>query len=357
MRLSFLLPRVERLDGSGTITLLHEGGVLGRLRPTVLLLARDRCAFALFETANLPANRRRQAARLHARVASPYLAGGASLVRAGNDFGVWWWDLERLAADLASRGARTRPLVRPETLAQPIGRGWRIVALTQGYEAQYWQAGALRASAWRPTRFDAASWGAFSRLVRGDTPPSDLPAPVQLPLAPDSEAFSIARTEISRNQALGLVAGSLALIVACGTLFLMGQGLALRAEAREIAAETAEIRLATPRLDATRGLEQDRQRLTAYRQAEEQTNPVSAVGAAVGIAAIYDLSPDAVAVSEGVMTLTLPLQAARQIDDLVAEFEGSGYFFDVRPRTDPSAQTLVIEMQVREAAPPLTAGG
>jgi ribonucleoside-diphosphate reductase alpha chain len=42
----------------------HEGGALGRmLRRPVVLLARDLCAFALFETAGLPKARRRQAAR------------------------------------------------------------------------------------------------------------------------------------------------------------------------------------------------------------------------------------------------------------------------------------------------------
>ena len=44
-------------------------------------------------------------------------------------------------------------------------------------------------------------------------------------------------------------------------------------------------------------------------------------------------------------------------DSLIADFEGSGYFYDVRPRTDSQNQKLVIEMKTREAAPPLTAGG
>lgn len=52
--------------------------------------------------------------------------------------------------------------------------------------------------------------------------------------------------------------------------------------------------------------------------------------------------------------MTLPYAAGRRADELVAEFEGSGYFFDVRPRTDAAAQSLIIEMQIRQAAPPLS---
>ena len=54
------------------------------------------------------------------------------------------------------------------------------------------------------------------------------------------------------------------------------------------------------------------------------------------------------------VTITLPYDSVKIVDDLVAEFEGSGYFFDVQPRTDAAGQRLVIEAKVREAAPPLS---
>ena len=46
-----------------------------------------------------------------------------------------------------------------------------------------------------------------------------------------------------------------------------------------------------------------------------------------------------------------------RLRSLIAEFENSGYFYEVRPRTEATTQTLVIEMKVREAAPPLSAAG
>ncbi|MBB5745333.1 hypothetical protein [Brevundimonas variabilis] len=355
MQLPFLIPRVERLRADGELTRLRSPTALGGLRSPIVLLARDLCTFSLFETSGLPKNRRLQAARLHARAASPYVAGGSRLIRCGTDYGVWWWDLERIAPLLASRAIASTASLRPETLAQPTGRGWRIVQLKEGFEAQYWSPAGLMASTWRADRFDQPSWSAFIRLVRGADPAPELPPiPVSLPIAPDSEAFSLVMAELSRNQVMGLAAGSAATVLAGFTVFLLGQGLALRSDVETIRDETEALRLATPRAGLTARLETDRQRLTAYRQVEERTNPLSATGAAIAIVSLYDLTPTAVEVLDGILTLTLPYAAGRRSDELVAEFEGSGYFFDVRPRSDAAGQSLIIEMQVREAAPPLS---
>lgn len=358
MPLNFLTPRVERISSDGVFESVHPGGVLGRLRRPVLLLARDLCAYSLFEGGALPSGRRRQAARLHARLASPYVVGGAALIKAGPDFGIWWWDLERISPALEARFGAARPSLRPETLAQPLGRGWRIVALRNGYEAQLWRGKALVASAWRRARFDAASWAAFNRMQRGaEAAPDEPPAPSQLPIAFDSEAFALSRGEVSREQAIGMAAGGFALVAASAVALLLGQGLHLQAEARDIEAETAEIRLATPRAGAVAALEADRRTLAAYREVEERTNPLSATGAAVGIAAFYDLTPTSLEATADALTMTLPYGAIRVIDDLVAEFEGSGYFFDIQPRTDTVNDSLILEMKTRPAAPPLTADG
>lgn len=355
MQLPFLIPRVERLRADGELACLRTAAALGGLRSPVVLLARDLCTFTLFETAGLPKSRRLQAARLHARAASPYVAAGSRLIRCGNDYGIWWWDLERIAPLLAGKVIASAAAMRPETLAQPTGKGWRIVQLQQGYEAQYWSPAGLTASTWRPERFDPASWSAFARLVRGAIPAPEIPpTPMQLPIAPDSEAFSLVMAELSRNQVMGHAAGSAATVLAGVTVFLLGQGLALRSDVETIRKETEALRLATPRAGLTAQLETDRQRLTAYRQVEERTNPISATGAAIGIVSLYDLTPTAVEVVDGVLTMTLPYAAGRRSDALVAEFEGSGFFFDVRPRTDAAGQSLIIEMQVREAAPPLS---
>lgn len=356
MRLDFLTPRVDRLRADGALEAVYAGGPLGRMfRRPVVLLSRDLCAFALFETAALPRNRRRQAARLHARTASPYVAGGAALVKAGEDFGVWWWNLAQVAPMVVGRGNIS---LRPETLAQPIGRDWRIVKLSRGYEAQHWRDGALRASAWRPTRYDEAAWTAFARMQRDarveapNTPPQAETLPVDL----GAEAFSLARAEISREQAIGMGLGAVALASASLFALILGQSIQTGNEAEKVEAEVAEIQAATPRQADTLSLEGDRRTLASFREIEGRTSPLSAAGAAIGIIAIHDLTPLAIDAQEEMITITLPYDAVKIVDDLVAEFEGSGYFFDVQPRTDAAGQRLLIEAKVREAAPPLSPG-
>jgi len=357
MQLDFLTPRVDLLNSEGRVETVHPGGGLGRLRRPVLLLGRSLCAFALFDASNLPRNRRQQAARLYARTGSPYVVSSATLVKSGSGYGVWWWDLDRIAPTIAEVYAGHSPLVRPETMAQPATVGWRIVKLAEGYEAQLWSLSGLLASVWRRNRFDQASWASFTRLQRGDFQAPEAPPPaVSLPIATDSEAFSLARAEVSREQAIAGAAGGFSVAAACAVLFLLGQGSMLGGEARTISKEAIEIRQSTPRIADTQALQEDQKKLVAYRQLEEQTNPVSAAGAAVGIVAFHDLTPISLDASGETLTLSLPYSAVDDAEMLVTDFEGSGYFYDVRPRTDAANQRLIFEMKVREAAPPLTAG-
>ncbi|HRO32484.1 MAG TPA: hypothetical protein PLQ03_03645 [Brevundimonas sp.] len=354
MRLDFLTPRIDRLSADGGLEAVYAGAPLGRLfRRPVVLLARELCAFGLFETANLPRGRRRQAARLHARTASPYVAGGAALVKSGEDFGVWWWDLARVAPMIAGRGQVS---LRPETLAQPVGRDWRIVKLARGYEAQHWRDGGLRASAWRAARYDDAAWTAFARTQRDARveAPATPPPAESLPVDRGGEAFSLARAEITREQAIGLGLGGLALASASLFALILGQSIQTDNKAAEIEGEIAEIQAATPRQADTQALEGERRRLASFREIENRTSPLSAAGAAIGILAIHDLTPIALDAQAETLTLTLPYEAVKVAGDLVAEFEGSGYFHQVEPRTDAAGQRLIIEMQVREAAPPLS---
>lgn len=356
MQLDFLTPRVERLSADGAWTTLHPGGAIGRLRTPVVLLARELTVFSRFETAALPKNRRRQAARLHARTGAPYLNAAFLVIKSGADFGLWWWDAERVDALVRQRWGGQIPALRPETLAQPAGRGWRIVRLTEGQEAQYWRDGQLQASAWRRERFDAAAWAAFTRVQRGaEDAPETPPGPQALPIDYDGPAFSLSTTEITREQAVGAAGAALATTAICAALLLAGQGARLSSDAKEIEVETAEIQAQTPRAGALQGLETNRRRLAAYRQVEERTSPLSAAGAAIGIVAIQDLTPLALDVQEDSLSITLPYSAVGRADSLIADFEQSGYFYDVQPRTDAQNQRLVMEMKVREAAPPLSA--
>lgn len=357
MQLDFLTPRVERLSADGAIDVVHPGGRLGgSLRRPILLLARDLCAFTLFSSAALPRSRRRQAAALHARLGAPYVQSGSALTKAGDDFGVWWWDADRVEALLTAKDVTARPLIRPETLAQPRGEGWRIVRLKLGYEAQLWAGKALLASAWRRDRYDAAAWSAFVRLQRAEmNAPETPPAPADLPLALDNrEAFALAPVELTREQMALAAGGATAFASLCFAAFLAGQGHELAKDTARVEAETAEIRAATPRAAAVQNLDASQKKLVAYHQIEERTSPLSAAGAAIGVLALHDLTPTALNAETEMLSVTLGYEALDKIAGLIADLEGSGYFHDVRPRTDASAKTLVVEMKVREAAPPLS---
>ncbi|WP_296176730.1 hypothetical protein [uncultured Brevundimonas sp.] len=357
MQLDFLTPRVERLSHDGVVDVVHPGGVLGRmLRRPVLLLARDLCAFGLFQTAALPRGRRRQAAVLHARVAAPYVQSSSTLIKAGDDFGVWWWDADRVETLLAARASTARPLISPETLAQPRGEAWRIVRLKLGYEAQLWRGKALVASAWRRERYDPADWSAFVRLQRAVEPaPENPPAPADLPIAFDNrDAFALAPVELTREQLALTAGGGVVLASLCFGAFLFGQGYQLSKDTEQVEIETAEIRASTPRPAAVRNLDASQKKLIAYRQIEEQTSPLSAAGAAVGILAFHDLTPTSLNAETETLSFVLPYAAIEKIAPLVDDLESSGYFHDVQPRTDGAGQTMTLEMKVREAAPPLT---
>lgn len=350
MRLPFLTPSAERVSADGHIELVHGGGSLGRLRPKVRLLARDLCTFQVFEAAALPRGRRRRAAMLFGRTAAPYVASGMVIVPAGDDFGVWWWDLDRISA-LIPDYAAAAVVIRPETLAQPAGEGWRIVRLAHGYEGQLWRGGRLLASSWRPQRFDATSWAAFTRLQRdGSDAPETPPVPVVLPIAQDSEAFAFSVAEISPRQAAMAAGGGMAFVTLLATLFLLGQGLRLADDRRALEQEVTELRASLPTATTAQTQDIDRRRLTTFAELEQRTNPLTAAGAALGIVALYDIEPISLDSDEETLTITVPYAALRSIDSLVEEFETSGYFYDVEPRTEAGSETLVIAAKVRLAA-------
>jgi hypothetical protein len=239
-------------------------------------------------------------------------------------------------------------------MAQPIGDGWRMVRLRSGYEAQLWRNGELRASAWRQQPFTVTEWEAFARLQRDAVEVTSPPAAQSLPLSFAAPAFSFSANDLSREQLMAAAGGIGA--VACLSLAALfaGQGARLSEDGAAIAAETKRIQSAIP-TPAGAALDLDRQKLAAYAEIETRTSPLSAAGAAISIAAYHEmnlLSLDATAEN---LTMTLPYSAVRSADLLISDLEQSGFFHDVRPKTDAANQRLVIEMKTKAGAPPLSA--
>jgi hypothetical protein len=98
-------------------------------------------------------------------------------------------------------------------------------------------------------------------------------------------------------------------------------------------------------------------RLRSFRDVETRTGPLTAAGAAIGVLALNHLTPSAIKVDEDGVAATLPYSAVNRAAELVEEFEKSGYFYDVQPRTDPANQTIIFEMKIVESAAPLSAPG
>lgn len=363
MPFDFLTPRIDRLNADGSTATVHPGTLLGRLsRRPVLLIARELCSFSLFTTSNLPRSRRQQAAVLHARTSAPYSQAGWQISKAQDDFGIWWWDADRISAFLDASGlSGTKPIPCPETQMQPAVQGrdetWRIVRQTQGYEAQLWRDKALVASAWRPERYDAASWASFARLQRQSaTAPATPPAPVELPLAYDASRAQ-APLELSREKiALRAGAGTITACL-CLAAYLSGQTWQLTKDIEQVRAETAQIKATTPRASAVSDLGEAQQMLMAYKTLEEQTSPLSAAGAAIGILAYHEIAPTSVEADREVLRMVIGYGALDRLEAVVEDLQNSGYFFDIRPRTDGNGLTINLEMKVREAAPPLQTEG
>lgn len=361
MPLDFLTPRIDRLAADGSLQTVHPGHALGRLlRRPVVLVARDLCSFGLFQTSNLPKSRRRQAAQLHARSSAPYSVSGWKLIKAKDDFGIWWWDADRVAAWLdAAKLPGLSPVLCPETLMQPapVQRtdSWRIVRLVQGYEAQLWRDKLLQATAWRATPYDATAWASFVRLQRGaDTAPQVAPAAIEMPVAYDAK-LATAPVDLTRDQMLLLGGGALITASLCMAAFVTGSTLQLKKDTDEVLDRTAQIKMNSPALSTSNRLGEAQKKLVAYGTLEAQTNPLSASGAAIGILAYHDLVPLSLNAETNKISLTIGYGAMSNIEAVVDDLQNSGYFYDIQPKADASALSVTITMAVRDTAPPLDA--
>lgn len=358
MRPSFLTPHIERLNADGTTEVVHAADVAARwLQRPVMLLGRELCSFSLFKASSLPRMKRRQAAELYARAHAPFNRSDFILTKSGNDFGIWWWDKDRVEALMPPETARNRPTICPETLTHPItpttDETWRMVKLASGYEAQLWVQKLLVASAWRRERFDPASWGAFVRLQRTTfAAPEQPPAASVLPLNYDPRLVrspvSLSREKMALMAGAGLVTASL-----CLAAFFYGQALSVQKSVDEVEAETAQMRQRLPQPTRSQGPGNAKEILVAYQTLENQTNPLTSSGAAIGILAYHDISPKSLRSDALDLSLVISNSHLDKIDLLVDDLSNSGYFYDIRPRSERSAQNITIEMKVREAAPPL----
>jgi len=343
---SFLTPPIELLNAEGVLAPLAPGA--GWRRP-IVLIARELCSYSWFEPA-AKGGAAGQAARLYARAHAPYLNPGVLVRRVGAGYGVWWWDEDTVGPHLAARFGDVRPLVAPETLAQPPGGAWRIVRLASGFELQAWRGRALAASSWRRAPPSAADWAAFARLQRDPPvpPPAAPPTPETLPLA---DGFSLAppTPELTPASASRLAAGVAAALLAMLAAFWAGQALRLGALADHLEHQTRALQ---PASAPSGGADADSlRRIAAFRALAARPDAVAGLETALRVIRARGVAAKSFAIDGPVVSVTVPYAALGKVEAITQDLEATGAYAEVRPLTDSAAGAIRLEMTLAGARP------
>ncbi len=241
-----------------------------------LVLSRALCRYRFYRASSaLTGSQIAKAARLFAEANAPFSATGTLLLSTPGGVGVWYWDRAKLATHEPVRE------VSPESVWREAGDGWLVVACVEGYEGQYWEAGALIASTWRRQVFTPAQWSAFALSV--DAPaiaaPPEPPAAIALRLEHGSWRGKVVKPPLGWGDAerAGI---SVAICAAAVAALFAGQALhsGQIANHERARAETVEQALRGDR-DVTRAMEH-RRLLRDYAAATQRPQALLAVAEA-----------------------------------------------------------------------------
>jgi hypothetical protein len=354
---SFLTPPIELLTAEGGFAPLASGAPWRR---PIVLVARELCSYAWFEPAAKGAAAG-QAARLYARAHAPYLNPGVLVRRVGGGYGVWWWDEDTVGPYLAARFGDARPLIAPETLAQPPGSGalrgaWRIVQLANGFELQAWRGRALAASSWRRAPPSGADWVAFTRLQREPPvpPPSTPPAPEMLPLATSLDLAPTA-LELTPASAGRLAAGVAAALLAVLAAFWAGQGLRLGGLADRLERQAHALQQASA---PTKGADADSlRRIAAFRALAARPDAMAGLETALRVVRARGVQARSFAIDGPVVSVTVPYAALGKVEAITQDLEATGAYAEVRPLTDSADGAIRLEMTLAGAPSPSPSAG
>ena len=238
------------------------------------MLSRALCRFKLYRAApGLSRWQIARAARTYAEAHAPFADTGALVLRSPHGAEIWFWDK-----------AQTGAAVGPESLYREPGDGWRILACTEGYEAQYWENGGLVASSWRRQFFSQEQWAAFALGVEGGAyeAPNAPPAPTELPLF----GAKWRRREIKPPPSWRdseIIALSVGLCAAALAAFFAGQALHLESIARTHAAQAALIEASIASDPALARARERTQLLAAFNGASAGGDTLAALADALAV--------------------------------------------------------------------------
>jgi hypothetical protein len=309
----------------------------------VVVLAREVCGFAYFRAPRgLSRTAQLRAARLQAGMVNPYAETGSLITRAGDQFGVWWWNGDWVRERLASFGASAR--IVPETMARPSGRGWRVVNASSGVEAQLWRDDFLVGDVWSRRAFDEQEW---EYVIRAFGSPDDAPAtrpPVEtLPFSLDSPYLKTRLSDLTLERALPNAIAAFVTLILCMTGFWLGQGLHLDSETAKINRQTSQIR--TTSYAERQHLLGELSQLQDIRAATSQRDPLAVLLGAERTLKPFGMQILGFSATGDKLAITLPNEAGAGLDLISDQLQESGEFYDFKPRRDASKVTF--EMRVR----------
>lgn len=307
--------------------LLRESGERAALNGAGgVVLSRALCRFTPFRSPpGLSAGERERAARLHAEAHAPFTTTDTLLLREGENVAIWQWDREQVRSLLGDAPYRADFIV-PETALHTPHTGWRQVATTDGYEAQYWRDGALIAAQWRREPFTEPAWAAFALAADGRDAPVTPPTADHVPLS----ALSWRQRRIGAQlgwQDVERTGATLVLCAAAIGVFFAAQAIRYDGVA---ARERAQIRA----MDQVPGAGAELSAIRNYAAHIPARDPLRVAVETLSILDQFGAEPVALRVDEERLFVELRTEGARiAAEDLAYALESDRMIANVRPET------------------------
>lgn len=327
---------------------------------TTIVLARSRCRLRWFRLAGLPANERLTALRLQVDAWRPFENTSARLVLSGDEGLAIAWDGVAAVQQLLADGvAAERCHFIPETLLQPVVQEeLRLLSGAEGFEAQCWRDGFLRASRWWSDPLTAQDWQEFVH-ASGAAVTGELELPQAQPLSLATGAWikhyplhATADGAESVEQRV-VFAGALALTLAGGVLFHQlwdahRQSRALNQQISSIKTETAPVLSAR---DATMAAADEVERIAAWFA---QPLPIDVIGHLHEMLGRSGVQIKDLDLEGGKLRLGLQLAPNTSRAAIVKDLQAGGWFTEVNEvRADNARGLLTMEMRVVGLRPPV----
>ncbi len=296
------------------------------------MLSRALCRYKFFRPpVGLRGGRLASAARTFAQAHAPFERSGSLLMRTPLGVGVWWWDEARVAAACGGKPPRE---AAPETVLRAAGEGWRIINCEEGFEAQYWEAGALLGSSWRRAEFTREQWTAFALGLEAPAAP-----PPEMPPTPEEARLSWGgnwrRSQIKAPLTLGdaetalVTAGICAVALAA---FFAAQAWRYQGAAN---ANRAAAHAIDTRMNRDQDLRRVRERTALLQEYQATAQGIDVLGAATDAMAVlgqFGLVPEAWSVDQTQFRVSVRGGAGDfPLRDVVAAIENTPGLCSVEP--------------------------